>query len=99
LPHLEVRNLASAYGQLSVLKGVNLTLKKGEVVALIGPSGSGKSTILRLLMGLTYPTGIVTLTWFRRPGSPARPCRADHVACRPHVSHRQTLNASERIAR
>ena len=55
--HLEVRNLASAYGTLSVLKGVNLTLSKGEVVALIGPSGSGKSTVLRVLMGLTHPTG------------------------------------------
>ena len=55
--HLEVRNLASAYGALSVLKGVSLTLSKGEVVALIGPSGSGKSTVLRVLMGLTHPTG------------------------------------------
>ena len=55
--HLEVRNLASAYGRLEVLKGVKLTLKKGEVMALIGPSGSGKSTVLRVLMGLTHPTG------------------------------------------
>jgi polar amino acid transport system ATP-binding protein len=57
LHHLEVRDLAAAYGSLSVLKGVSLTLSKGEVVALIGPSGSGKSTILRVLMGLTHPTG------------------------------------------
>ena len=54
--HLEVRNLASAYGPLKVLQGVNLTLAKGEVMALIGPSGSGKSTVLRVLMGLTRPT-------------------------------------------
>ena len=55
--HLEVKELTSAYGQLRVLKGVNLGLSKGEVVALIGPSGSGKSTVLRVLMGLTPPTG------------------------------------------
>ena len=55
--HLEVKDLTSAYGQLNVLKGVNLGLSKGEVVALIGPSGSGKSTVLRVLMGLTPPTG------------------------------------------
>ena len=54
--HLEIKELAAAYGSLSVLKGVNLQLAKGEVVALIGPSGSGKSTILRVLMGLTSPT-------------------------------------------
>ena len=54
--HLEVRNLASSYGPLKVLSGVNLTLAKGEVLALIGPSGSGKSTVLRVLMGLTRPT-------------------------------------------
>jgi len=57
LHHLEIKDLAAAYGSLSVLKGVNLQLAKGEVVALIGPSGSGKSTILRVLMGLTHPTG------------------------------------------
>ena len=55
--HLEVKELTAAYGQLSVLKGVSLGLSKGEVVALIGPSGSGKSTVLRVLMGLTPPTG------------------------------------------
>jgi polar amino acid transport system ATP-binding protein len=56
LHHLQVKDLSSAYGPLTVLKSVNLTLSKGEVVALIGPSGSGKSTILRVLMGLTPPT-------------------------------------------
>jgi polar amino acid transport system ATP-binding protein len=56
LHHLRVKDLSSAYGPLTVLRSVNLTLAKGEVVALIGPSGSGKSTILRVLMGLTPPT-------------------------------------------
>jgi polar amino acid transport system ATP-binding protein len=56
LHHLQARDLSSAYGPLTVLRGVNLTLAKGEVVALIGPSGSGKSTVLRVLMGLARPT-------------------------------------------
>jgi polar amino acid transport system ATP-binding protein len=57
LHHLEIKDLSSAYGDLRVLKGVSLQLSKGEVVSLIGPSGSGKSTVLRVLMGLTAPTG------------------------------------------
>jgi polar amino acid transport system ATP-binding protein len=54
--HLEIKGACASYGRLKVLKGVDLTLGKGEVVALIGPSGSGKSTVLRMVMGLTPPT-------------------------------------------
>ena len=54
--HLEMEGACASYGRVPVLKGVDLTLAKGEVVALIGPSGSGKSTVLRMVMGLTPPT-------------------------------------------
>lgn len=46
-PVLEIRNLHKAYGELEVIKGVDITAHRGDVVSLIGSSGSGKSTILR----------------------------------------------------
>jgi len=46
-PKAEVRNLHFYYGEMQSLKGVNLTVKANQVVALIGPSGCGKSTLLR----------------------------------------------------
>ena len=52
-----VKDLNKSFGKLHVLKDVNTTIRKGEVVAVIGPSGSGKSTFLRCLNLLEVPTG------------------------------------------
>ncbi|WP_412563702.1 ABC transporter ATP-binding protein [Thalassobius sp. MITS945101] len=46
-PVIEIRGLHKAYGDLEVIKGVDITARRGDVVSLIGSSGSGKSTILR----------------------------------------------------
>lgn len=46
---LEIQDLNKSFGDVPVLKGINLTLKKGEVICVIGSSGSGKSTLLRCL--------------------------------------------------
>ena len=46
---IRVENLHKSFRSLHVLKGINLTVKKGEIVSIIGPSGSGKSTLLRCL--------------------------------------------------
>lgn len=54
---ISVKNLRKNFGKLEVLKGVNVEIKKGEVVVVIGPSGSGKSTFLRCLNLLEEPTG------------------------------------------
>jgi arginine/lysine/histidine transport system ATP-binding protein len=54
---IEVKNLQKHFGKLEILKGIDLEIKKGEVVVVIGPSGSGKSTFLRCLNLLEQPTG------------------------------------------
>ena len=46
---IEIKNLHKAFGQNQVLKGVDITVNKGEVVVVIGPSGSGKTTMLRCI--------------------------------------------------
>ena len=53
---IDVINLNKSFGSLSVLKDINIKIKKGEVVVVIGPSGSGKSTFLRCLNCMEDPT-------------------------------------------
>lgn len=54
---IQVRGLKKCFGELEVLKGMNVTITEGEVVCLIGPSGSGKSTFLRCLNRLEAASG------------------------------------------
>ncbi|HAK71810.1 amino acid ABC transporter ATP-binding protein [Bifidobacterium sp. UBA6881] len=54
---IDVKGLRKNYGRTEVIKGVDLTVRKGEVICIIGPSGAGKSTILRCLNGLEHATG------------------------------------------
>ncbi len=53
---IEVVNLTKSFGDLQVLKGIDLTIEQGEKVVIIGPSGSGKSTLLRCLNCMEDPT-------------------------------------------
>ena len=58
---IELRDLRKSFGDLEVLKGVNLTARKGEVISLIGSSGSGKST-LRLSRRVAPLASILTIS-------------------------------------
>lgn len=59
---IEVRELRKSFGDLEVLKGIDFTVGRGDVVCVIGPSGSGKSTLLRCVNLLEEPTsGTVTV--------------------------------------
>ncbi len=53
---IKIQNLHKSFGSLKVIKGVDLHVKQGEVVVIIGPSGSGKSTVLRCINKLEEPT-------------------------------------------
>jgi polar amino acid transport system ATP-binding protein len=60
-PIVQYKDIHKSFGDVEVLKGINLDVKPGEKLALIGPSGSGKTTIIRLLMTLEKPTSGVIL--------------------------------------
>ena len=53
---IRLNNVKKCFGDKEALKGISLTIEKGETIAIIGGSGSGKSTLLRLMIGLDRPT-------------------------------------------
>src|SRR4051812_22115679 len=71
---IDVRNLVKSHGALRVLNGVSLSVRRGEVAAVIGPSGGGKSTLLRCINGLeSFEGGEVQVDdVYLRPGAPRR---------------------------
>ncbi|NKC05089.1 ATP-binding cassette domain-containing protein [Ochrobactrum haematophilum] len=56
-PVLETRGLKAHYGHVQALKSADLSVGRGELVAVLGPNGAGKSTLLRAIMGLTPMRG------------------------------------------
>lgn len=53
---IKIKNLNKSFGDIHVLKGIDLEMDKGEIMAIVGPSGSGKSTLLRCINLLEIPT-------------------------------------------
>lgn len=64
-PLLEIRNLHYYYGNIHVLKGIDLYVNEGEIVTLIGANGAGKTTTLRTISGLTSASGIRGEIYFK----------------------------------
>lgn len=63
---LELNNIKLAYGSSEILKGVNLSVKRGDVLSIIGPSGTGKTTLLRCINYLAKPSsGSITFDQIR----------------------------------
>ena len=57
---IEIKNIRKSFGSLEVLRGIDLTINKGEVVSIVGPSGAGKTTLLQIIGTLDKPdTGTI----------------------------------------
>jgi ABC-type polar amino acid transport system ATPase subunit len=81
---IDVRDLVKSHGELRVLDGVSMSVRRGEVATVVGPSGGGKSTLLRCINGLeTFDGGEV---------------RVDDVSLRPGL-HRGTLESLRALRR
>lgn len=73
-PLLQVQDLSAGYGKIGVLKGVNLAVNPGEIVALLGPNGAGKSTLLKSISGLLPWSGTIRFAGRDMAGSQPRDC-------------------------
>ena len=95
---LEIRNIQKSFGSLEVLKGIDLTVEKGDVVAIIGPSGSGKTTLLRC-MNFLENAGNGTMVFDRDHFDMGRISKRKLPACekrRPLCSRITTCSATGR---
>lgn len=104
-PAIELVALEKRFGALSVLRGIDLAVARGEVLCVIGPSGSGKSTLLRCVNRLEQPTGGRVLIDGADLGAPD--CDLDRVRARigmvfqhfnlfPHLSVLDNLTIAQR---
>ncbi len=70
-PAVELRAAARRYGDVEALRGVDLTIARGELTAVLGPNGAGKTTMLSLILGLRQPTSGTVRVVGEAAGSPA----------------------------
>ncbi|WP_273688260.1 sulfate/molybdate ABC transporter ATP-binding protein [Ketogulonicigenium vulgare] len=93
---IEITQLAKRFGQTNVLRGIDLKVEKGELVALLGPSGSGKTTLLKIIAGLEWPDAgglhVDDIDWLQLAAKDRRIGFVfQHYALFPHMKVRDNL--------
>lgn len=85
---LEAMELVSAYGDMTVLRGISLEVREGEIVALFGPNGHGKSTLLKTISGLHQPrSGLIKFRGREITSLPSYEIIARGIAYIPEERH------------
>ncbi len=101
---VELRGIGMSYGEVSVLRGIDLDIAAGEFVVFVGPSGCGKSTLLRMIAGLE-PIGAGTLSIDGKVVNDVPPAQRgiamvfQSYALYPHMTVRENLEFALKIAR
>jgi ABC-2 type transport system ATP-binding protein len=75
MPVAELRAVTKTYGEVHALRGIDLAIERGELVALLGPNGAGKTTAVRILLGLNSPTTGRASVFGHHPASQAAKLR------------------------
>ena len=86
--HLE--NITKSFGNLQVLRGIDLEIEKGEIVSIVGESGSGKTTLIKLLNGLLVPDGGEILIDGEKPG-PSTKAKVSYLPERTYLKNGATI--------
>ena len=75
MPVAELQNVRKNYGAVTALHGIDLTIERGELLAVLGPNGAGKTTAVRILLGLTEQTSGRAAIFGHGPASQAAKLR------------------------
>ena len=75
MPVAELQCVTKRYGEVQALRGIDLTIERGELLALLGPNGAGKTTAVRILLGLSAPTTGEATVFGHHPASQAAKVR------------------------
>jgi ABC-2 type transport system ATP-binding protein len=94
-PVLELRGITKHYGTVQALRGVDLAVPRGEIVAILGPNGAGKTTAISILLGLRQPTTGTVRVLGGAPGDPAVRARVGAMLQESGVPG--TLNVAELV--
>jgi ABC-type multidrug transport system ATPase subunit len=94
---IEARGLVKSYGDLQVLRGVDLRVERGEIACVVGPNGAGKTTLLRILALLEWPDrGVVTYDGVQATRDNAASLRA-RIAYVPQRGHVLSLSVRNNV--